>query len=304
MPEGSKLVRYFAGIFVCLAAALFALVPACRPSPAFARAGHGAEACEYKMLLLSEKFADRGAGMKEFWGAVEKAAQAAGLKVKKAGGPPEQDRTVQFLDTKGFEIFKTGHILRRRSAGKDKVELTLKYRDRDPAAAFARDVTPAPETGVGVSFEEDVVARDAGADRMYAKSGRARVSSGQAMTVAGAAEVFPAVAGLGIDGKAGLAVVNGITVKEISVDYGRAYFDGEAKTPLSFAAWYDGGRLIAIEFSFKIKAAGPPKGSGKNTARRNADKFFAALRGGAGKWMAAGQTKTGLIYGTSGGNQD
>jgi len=285
-----------------LAALVFLSSP--HPAPAFAQDDQGSDSFEYKMLLLPALFADREAGMQKFWSEVEKCAAGMNLRVKEFDAKPASERSVRFIDTKKFDIFKTGYILRDRSAKRGSLELTLKFRSSDAAVTSSKDVSPAAGLGGEVLFDEDIVARENSIDRIYSKSGKVVVDSEPVMTVEGAAKIFPAVAGLGIAAKEELFTVNGIRVGETSVDYGRIYFGSSAKAKASFAAWFVNGRLLIVEFSFRLKLGESKPEAVKNRISRNADVFFKSLRDRVKPWMAVGQTKTGLIYKMDGGNQE
>lgn len=262
---------------------------------------------ECKMLLLAGKFSDQKAAMDNFWHIVEGAGSELGVKVKKSdtAGGENTLREVSFIDTKDFDLYKKGYMLRRRVENGE-TGLTLKFRNPDPAVSSNAAVEPGAGYDGKTSFEEDVVVKENALERVFSKSGKTSVGQDPAPSIGAWAAVYPGLAKLGLSEKTQLCAVNGVSIEESNFDYGTIYLTKNIKADASFAVWRLKGAsdVFIAEFSYKYKFKNSPSEEELLLAHHASDKLLVAIRNGAKSWFAAGMTKTGLVYKFNANNAD
>ncbi len=253
--------------------------------------------CECKILLLPEHFEDYEAGARNFWAIIKKISRAKGLKTNLSKNEDVTERELNYIDTPDFMLYKTGYILRCRAEGK-KFNYTFKYRNTDPLISAAAIVSPADEFKGKTSFEEDVVVKAESLEHIFSKSGKTDLKSEPAMTVKNFIKIFPGLAKFNFNAQATLKPVNDIIISEITFDYGDIYFEPKTKAKASFTIWYLKGNAkpLIAEFSYKYEIKNGTPDNDINFIHHASDRFLITLRSRIKTWLAAGQTKTGLIY--------
>jgi len=253
---------------------------------------------ECKVLLLPEMFDDYEAGAQNFWVIVEKVSKSRGLDADLSKNNLEETkREVNFIDTSDFTLYKSGYILRRRTKDVN-FNYTFKYRNADPLAAVEAKVSPAEDIKGITAFEEDVVVKIANLEHLFSKSGKADLKSDPEMTAGGFIKIFPGLAQFNLKPQTALKPVNDIYISELTFDYGNIYFTPKNKAKAGFTVWYLKGssKPLIAEFSYKYKIGENTPAEDINLIHHASDRFLTALRANIKPWLAAGQTKTGLIY--------
>ena len=261
---------------------------------------------ECKVLLSPEMFEDYETGAQNFWAIVEKVSKSRGLDTGLSKNNLEiTKRELNYIDTPDFKLYKAGFIIRRR-AEDDKFNYTFKYRHADPVISADAKVSPADGFKGKTSFEEDVVVKVGSLEHVFSKSGKADLKSELEMSAGGFAKLFPGLSQFNLKAQTALKPVNGIFISEITFDYGNIYFKPETKAKASFTVWYLKGnsKPLIAEFSYKYKIDGDAHSGDINLIHHASDRFLTALRANIKPWLAAGQTKTGLIYKFASGNNE
>lgn len=262
--------------------------------------------CECKVLLLPEMFEDYEAGAQNFWAIVEKVSKSRGLETNLSKNSLEvTKRELNYIDTTDFKLYKAGFIIRRR-AEDDKFNYTFKYRNADPLMSAEAKVSPADGFKGKTTFEEDVVVKASTLEHVFSKSGKADLKSELEMTAGAFVKLFPGLAQFDLKPQTSLKAVNGIIISEITFDYGSIYFRPETKAKAGFTVWYLKGssKPLIAEFSYKYKIDGGAPDSDINLIHHASDRLLTALRANIKPWLAAGQTKTGLIYKFAAGSNE
>jgi hypothetical protein len=270
-------------------------------------AGLNVEANEFKILLKAEQFIAPQKGCDLFWELVEKVALDHGVKIK-SENEQKSDRQIAYLDSKNFDLYKKGFILRlradmigvSRSSGqlkaKNFAELTLKFRAPDKESAMLAPVFPAPGLGDDVSCEEDVVIKATEPVSVFSTSGNVALAGPTPKDIAAAIAIFPGLRQLKLDPTIELGAVNNILVVEKRFSRGTMYFNNE-KTKTDFSVWYKKGesKPFIAEFSFKLRI-GNKLSASEIKAREQIEKFFVDLVKRGKFFIDKGQTKTGAVY--------
>lgn len=251
------------------------------------------QAREYKLILATDRFADRDAGASAFQTLILELAKSHGGRVKKKQDSEEVRRT-WYLDTSGFDLRRNEFALRIRREGGKIHKTTLKCRSADRYLAAAHDLGASGKAEL--KFEEDILPPF---QSRFANSADLESKAGPYLPdVAALAKIFPGISRLQIPGKAPLEVVNNLHFHEIfrklcQIDFGKG-------PPLRAGAsfWYlteeaDGWPVIA-EFSFDLEAAAPDDFPPKVLAGING--WFRALQGLPGWFNLDATTKTRFAY--------
>ncbi len=228
---------------------------------------------EYKLILKSECFQNRGEGAAAFWAAVQ-TLLTRDNPLACESQHDERRRLTWYLDTPGRDLERCGYILRvREEEGEKKpFKITLKYRHGDRYLSAHQQILLGLKDVVDekdVKFEEDVVA-PFGSKFSHSVSRRKKtLQAGDLDTVADAVGLFPVLGSLGLDPTAALVNPGDSTAHEIMRLIGRFTLDGTPLPPMpadpakdtafkaSMTFWYpdDGNRLPDVaEFSFDYEA--------------------------------------------------
>ena len=222
---------------------------------------------EYKILLTTERFADRSSGADSFWDLVKSKAEGRSLTVKDKE-PAEKSRHVWFLDTRDLDLRGTqGLVFRERQNLKDNgkpkksKKVTLKYRGPDRVLAAqlnlkaeaGKDIEQKLEEDIGLnSLDEGIV------KRKLSKSGSTKLPKNQSFaTIDDIAILFPGVDGFvtNIRDKP-VIVVNDFVAYEVKRKAGAISLTEDCDADASFTFWHHTdleGPLEIAEFSFDYK---------------------------------------------------
>lgn len=261
---------------------------------------------EYKLILSASRFADRNIGIDAFRDLVVSLLEQQGADVKTQSS--EEIRRTWYIDTPGFQLRRSGYVLRIRHQGTDRKEykITLKRRSPDRYLAASADVFSSRRKKDSPKFEEDIlpVFRS-----MFSKS-NSRISDREPtfQTVSDAAQLFPGLKNLGIGKKTRLQKVNGFEAHEFFRKLAKARFGNDMKIKLGLSFWYQSRHrskrqwpLIA-ECAFDYEAA--PDGDDPDcigddfplATLRGSKTLFASLQNQHGWFDPAGTTKTRYAY--------
>lgn len=248
---------------------------------------------EYKLMLNTDRFEQRGRGAEVFLGLLrflvgKQGGEVTGADVK------EKRRVVSFLDTPELALRRAGFSLRVREEKADDFRLNLKYRAADRYLAAAQDVS-SPQGG-DPEFEEDVLPPFVS---KFSSSNTVKLTATPDLDDARKlAAMFPGLAGLKLGGDTPVKTANDFKAVEVErskfcdISFGG---QGEIEAELSF--WYltadEAGWPLLAEFSFGYKAAG---GDGLEdypaATVEGANRLFASLQNQPGWVSAPAVTKT------------
>jgi hypothetical protein len=252
---------------------------------------------EYKVILKTAAFRDRGEGIRQFWREIEAIAQAQSFEIK--GLLSEQvERQVEFYDTPDHNLLSRGYVLRRRAALVEgqvaKVKAMLKYRSPDVYIASSVDVSsPAPKAET--KLEEDILAPFRS---QFAHSTSAPVADAPWTTLADVLAVFPGLDRLKFPPETPIERVGGLVAQEF-VSRGATLDFGQEEATVAVTLWYEpgadgAGEPAIAEFSF---AYGDPSGEFTAKGARRAKAFFEGLQKMAAWYDPSAITKTQFAYG-------
>lgn len=263
------------------------------------------ESREYKVMLNAENFASVKKGCELFWDLVEKVAADHGFQANKTV-KSSPNREICFIDTPGFDLNKSGFLLRiraesipKRATGllaDENAELTLKFRASDLESAMIAPVEPAKEHGDDVSAEVDVVVKAAAPVSIFSRSGKIANFGSVPQNIKELMQLYPRLSIVKLNSSLDLKTVNSLVIIEQRILHGSIDF-GRDKVKTLFSIWYKKGesKPMVAEFSFKIKTD-PYLTRGKERSQNVIDKFFVDLVKRGKLFLSPHQTKTGMIY--------
>lgn len=267
--------------------------------------------CEYKLLVSAERLRSRS-DFAAFWSGVKTVAQHCDVDVRKDPRDLELNlRRVCFYDTAGYDLYRNAFILRRRiamAAGlADAHETTFKFRHGELARAGAVDVRRSPSDDGGIRFKEEVLPpRDGsvGLRSIFSHNyiHRSQEASPMPERFSQLAAAFPSLAALAVAPDAPISLVNSRTIEETGCDTGTLVFARGYEAKSSIAVWRDRAteRPLVGEFSFQAKFEDRDAVPEKH--RERSLRFYMRLQSEMRDWLAAGTTKTALIYATDAGH--
>jgi len=262
---------------------------------------------EFKLLMRADHFI-RPQHFHKFWKLTRRAAELAGVEIRKRGKPMETHlREVLFFDTPKYRLYNNGFILRRRTFYKKGLpqpdhELTLKFRSNDYALAASVDVRPLLPCINVVKFKEEVLLprdKPEGMRIIYSHGceldtpNTALTQSFETIT-----QVFPALQRTGAKQKTALSVVNGTAIEEVLMNFGEIDFGERITAKATLAIWRNRTTQMHLigEYAYQVKFPDPAAFHGKSHDRSEA--FYLKLQEEAGEWIDFGTTKTAMIYGS------
>lgn len=280
-------------------------------------ASHEITSREYKLLLSTTRFRDRGSVADEWLELVRRAVERAGgsvlsqkkleeaqaeAKKKKPDDWPndqpeawiEKVRETSFLDTRDDSFRNLGWILRLRRKKKG-TDVTVKFRCPDRLLSALKDASS--PGGGREKFEEDIVPPFSS---QYSRSNTLEDQADEVLprTVAGAAALFPALGTLEVLPQTPLETVGGLVVNEVARRVGGFRFAGGPLLEMSHTFWYVGDTRnhypMVAEFSFELA---PGDGAFPPETVEGASKVFRELQQQAGWLDVAGTTKSSLVSG-------
>lgn len=252
---------------------------------------------EYKLMLNTDRFKDRGPGTDVFFDLLK-------FLIVKEGGTitrtqtDEKRRLTSYLDTPELALRQAGFALRLRDeqAGGGGFQINLKYRAADRYISAGRDLS-GPQQGEP-KFEEDILPPFVS---KFSNSNSLKSQTAPDLdSVRKVTALFPGLAGLNLDGDVAVRTVNGFTAAELDRKLCKFQFGGQPDLKASLSFWYltpdETGWPLVCEFSFDYDAAG---GGGADNleqyptaAAEGANRLFAALQRQAGWFNPGGTTKT------------
>lgn len=252
---------------------------------------------EYKLMLNTDRFQDRGRGTEVFFDLLS-------FLIDKEGGAvtepqdEEKKRLTSYLDTPERALRQAGFALRlrdeRQSGGK--LELNLKYRAGDRYLSAAQDLdSPLPDKP---KFEEDVLPPFTS---KFSNSNTLKSDAPfDADTVGKVVALFPGLGSLNLDAGDAVKTVNDFTAAEVVRELCKFKFGGEREIEAGLSFWYrkpdETGWPLVAEFSFAYKAAGGGEADKLEqfpaATVEGANRLFAALQGQVGWLDLNGTTKT------------
>ena len=263
---------------------------------------------EFKLLLKPERFLTREALLEfnKLLGEI-----AAKLKVRYETFDPidSQLRVVQFYDTADEALRRNDLIFRIRQLRQggwpdESWEVTFKLRAPELAKASGFDNSSTFTTLQQKKFKEEILRGDVLGTMESIYSNNCILES-PALNVdvplAKLIEAFPHLKGLNLNPNETMSIVNGAKVFEIEAKLGNLFFGKHIAATATLAVWAhpvpDRFEPLIAEFGWSYH----PLGDGKATkGDKAADEFFKAIQLPLADWIAAGTTKTALIYGDKG----
>lgn len=253
-----------------------------------------ADSREYKILLAAKNFSDPSSGVQSY---VQLLIETAGeLDIPFSAGPgrsPDYTREVLFYDTRDFELYKNGYILRQRYRRSDKkYDLVLKFRSDSLHEAQQAEVYAGAEYKDDIELQEDIIpaGHNSGLISKFSLSNKLKTSLGHVeQSISGLSSVFPPLMKLGIPEKTKLEIVNGRRIIEKKYSPGLLSISDKTDLEAVLSVWFLNGKVLVAEFSFTA----PIKSDKFNKKVRD---FFLAMNRKSAAWKQTGATKTSLIY--------
>jgi len=215
-------------------------------------------------------------------------------------------REVVFYDTPHFKLYNHGFILRKRTFYHHGVldprhELVLKFRHPDKQVALAVDPRPLLPCAYTMKFKEEILLPKDGALGMrLVYSHNCELDTPNIILTQRfetTADAFPALKKIDANPKAGLGVVNGVSIQEYQVDLGMLEFGHKLEAKATLAVWRvrTNNAPIVAEFGYQLKF--DTLESVRRKQRELSEFFYTAVQSRASDWLQRGTTKTALIYG-------
>lgn len=250
---------------------------------------------EYKLILNSDRFADRAAGSASLQQLVAFLAEKLGGSIKRQ--KKEDRRTTTYLDTSDFRLREAGFAFRLRHEQDGKtVKLTLKHRSEDLAQAATAPVDAASGLKAELKFEEDILPPYR---TIFSRSCAIRSRTAPDLAdVDRAVRLYPGLAGMGVPGQEKLVPVNGFTATEIFRNLCKIGYPKAPPIKLGLSFWYGGkagGWPLIAECAFDFDWS-PKKKRFDPKQIRNADNLFRLLQQQPGWFDSEATTKTRYAY--------
>jgi len=217
-------------------------------------------------------------------------------------------RNVYFYDSKAHDLRNHKIILRVRESRRtiwvdDWCEVTLKCRSDAFDHAISIDPTPKSIYPTKLRFKEELLRADGIGSVRKIYSNNAILDSVPIDEVfernfGGIVESFPGLARLKIPPKTAMPVVGGRSNKilEALLPLGNLVFGEGVQAHFDVSIWMRSvGEPIIGELAYAYRVTDINRDNTK--AHKLADKFFVSLQQAIPKWLAAGTTKTALVYG-------
>jgi hypothetical protein len=263
---------------------------------------------EFKLLLKPERFPTRRA-LLDFNKLLAQIAAKLEVRYEPFDPIDSQLRVVQFYDTPDQTLRRNDLIFRIRQLRQggwpdDSWEVTFKLRAPELAKASGFDSSSAFTMLQKKKFKEEILRGDVLGTIKSIYSNNCIVESPDVnaeVPLEKLAEAFPHLQGLNLNLDQQMSIVNGAKVFEIEAKLGNLFFGKRITATTTLAVWArpvpDRFEPLVAEFGWSYH----PVGEGKQTkGDKAADDFFKAIQLPLKDWIAAGTTKTALIYGDKG----
>ena len=261
---------------------------------------------EFKLLLKPEKFPKRRS-LLEFNELLQQSAEKLGVHYEPVESLDSQLRIVQFYDTKDEDLRKNKLIFRIRQIRQggwpdDSWELTFKCRAPEYERAASFDTNTTLVKLQKKKFKEELIRGDSPGTMVSVFSNNVIVEYPEVevdIPLARLAAALPHLKTLEIDLNQTMSVVAGARVFEIQSTLGTLSFGHGVTAHATLALWArpipDRFEPLVAEFGFSTRVVHGDEKAEKG--QRAADDFFKALQVPLRDYLAAGTTKTALIYG-------
>lgn len=264
---------------------------------------------EYKLLLNPEKFDDYRQGFKDYWSIIQEVAKENNITILFSDEPLKQShKNIGFFDTKNLDLRKNGYMIRRKikfndGVRKPGVEFSLKFRDIKPEVSFSADVliaegyTPKEEH---IELESDVVyysVSNGDLETTFSVQNIIELDDNPPMTVGGFAQIYPALATLGLPLDEELTTVAENEPVEYMVRPGKLDFGDGLYGRMDMTIWFvelDGKQLGIPEFSFDHPFSTDKKYN--DEAMNRCTTFINKLEEKYPDWVTPGKLKAAYLF--------
>jgi hypothetical protein len=263
---------------------------------------------EFKLLLKPERFPTRRA-LLDFNKLLAEIAAKLEVRYEPFDPIESQLRIVQFYDTADQTLRRNRLIFRIRQLREggwpdESWEVTFKLRAPELAKAAGFDNSSTFTHLQKKKFKEEILRGEAPGTMESIYSNNCILESPQLnveLPLARLVEAFPHLKGLNLNLDEMMSIVNGAKVFEIEAKLGNLFFGKHITATATLAVWArpvpDRFEPLVAEFGWSYHPLGDGKGTKGDKA---ADEFFKAIQLPLKDWIAAGTTKTALIYGDQG----
>lgn len=253
---------------------------------------HQVTSREYKVMLNSHRFKDRGQGAEEF-------LELIAFLITKEGGTiverqtKEERRQTSYLDTLQFALRQNGFALRLREE-KDEFQVNLKYRDADRYISASKDLSASREGKF--KFEEDILPPFTS---KFSHSNSIESDEKPKLDVMKeVTDLFPGLKELGIDEDSPVTTANNFKALEVTRKLCKFQFENTEILKASLSFWYllkETHWPLVAEFSFDYDLANKVEGeleSYSPAVVKGASGFFRSVLNQAGWLDLTATTKT------------
>jgi hypothetical protein len=247
---------------------------------------------EYKLMLNSDRFRDRGNGAERFLSLIDFLIRSQGGSIIDKQNKEERRQT-SYLDTPQFALRQSGFALRLREEAKG-FQINLKYRGSDRYISAAQNLSSSQPGKI--KFEEDVLPPFVS---KFSHSNSVETGTRPRFeTIKDVIALFPGIGGLGIDEDTPVKTANDFMALEVVRKLCKFQFGKTETIKASLSFWYlvdDTDWPLVGEFSFDYDAAGNEESGVEKYALdvvEGAKGLFSALQNQTGWLDFATTTKT------------
>lgn len=188
---------------------------------------------EYKLILNSGRFSDRGQGVAALQGVVCRLAETAGADTERQ--QKEERRRTHYLDTTEFHLRRSGFVVRVREEDGPEFKISLKHRTPDRYLAAAKDLRSSDKDDEP-KFEEDILPPF---HSVFSQSNSLRSGDEPKIPDVGAlVGMFPGLKSQNLPARTTLEVVNHFRPVEVFVKLCKLKFDDGPKIKCGLGFWY------------------------------------------------------------------
>jgi hypothetical protein len=201
---------------------------------------NGIKSREYKLILASDRFADRPKGAQAFLDIVGRFAYRAAKKFDKQFKiecPEEEKRSTWYIDTADRHLDRAGFMLRVRHEEVDgQYKTAIKHRSVDRYIAASKNVSISRKQKKTEKFEEDILPPFRS---LFSRSNSVRLKNRPELNnFSDAVALFPGLRSLADDDTL-LEKPNGFVAREVFVKLCTLQFDkGEPEVKVGLSFWY------------------------------------------------------------------
>lgn len=253
---------------------------------------------EYKLMLNTDRFRERGRGTEVFFGLLKFLIDKEGGEIVESQDE-ETRRLTSYFDTPELALRQAGYSLRlrdERPAG-GRFQINLKFRAPDRYISAGQDLS-STEDG-NPKFEEDILPPFV--SKFSNSNSLESADEPDLSSVGKLTALFPGLGGLKLGQDVAVRKINNFTAVEVVRKLCKFRFGGKPNLKASLSFWYleegEEGWPLVGEFSFDYDAAKDGGGADKleqypAATVEGANRLFAAVQGQAGWFNPGGTTKT------------